>query len=206
LNFAGAGAIAADLGRWLVYSQGLTSSSDAPTQFVPGGLNGINYYGDSYNFRSSEFSVSPGAGNRFVFGYQPTLTIAPTVQAVIYNGAAQTDSYTVTGLVYEDSVRTAVSGTANGLTALHAGSYSLTPGGLASEMNYAISYRPGIYTILPHSLDVKISDVTAVYGDSYTLSASVTGLQGSDSQNSLGENLTYSGIDKNAGTYAINAR
>ncbi|MBE7608292.1 hypothetical protein G6O43_25610, partial [Salmonella enterica subsp. enterica serovar 4:-:1,2] len=76
-NARGADALAASAGRWLIYTQtgGNFGHSDPNNNF--GGLAGTSYYGDFYDFGAGPFATAPNAGNRFVYGYRPLLTVTP---------------------------------------------------------------------------------------------------------------------------------
>jgi len=181
-NAAGSSAITTSNGRWLIYSQAQGSNGAAPTSFAPNGLTGSNYFNDAFNFTDGTFATQPNSGNRFVFGFQPTLTVTATTQTMTYNGAARTDTYSVTGpLLYGDTLATALSGAIRGLTAAkNVGSYVLTGNGLTSDQNYAIAYNPGTVTINPKALNWSVADAASIYGTlatpgAATLSGVVTG-------------------------------
>ena len=152
INQGGSTAVAATgtSSRWLIYSQATGGPSALPTSNVLGGLGGKSYYGDAFNFSTGALATSPHAGNRFVYGVQPVLSVIPDTRALIYNGASQTDSYTVSGYLPGDQATDRLVGAVAGLTTSGKlpGSYPLTASGsLASDLNYAVSYGVGTLTI-----------------------------------------------------------
>jgi filamentous hemagglutinin family protein len=186
-NNGGASAITANT-RWLVYSQATNNPTGTPTFASAGGLVGKNYYGDAYNFTTSSLASTPTSGNRFVYGYQPTLTATPDTKSLVFNGATQSDSYALSGYLSGDAANDSVTGSVTGLTtsSKNAGAYVLNANGtLASDLNYAIAYGSGTLTITPAALTVGTSNVTKTFdgGTSAAGSASLVSgtLYGSDS-------------------------
>ncbi len=112
------------VGRWLIYTEG-TGPTLANTL---NGLSGKSFYGSAYDYFNEQFAVAPNAGNRFVYSYQPTITVAPDSRIVTYNGVVPTTSATVTGLVNGDLFTDAWTGALviNGATSKAAGTYVLT--------------------------------------------------------------------------------
>ena len=170
INDAGASAVTATDGRWLIYSQASGDPGAAPTGDVFGGLSAKSYYGDAFTFNAATtdaFATTPNAGDRFVYGYQPTLSITPTTQSLVYNGQAQTDTFTVAGLQNGDSQADALQGSVTGRTAPNANvnTYTLTASGaLTSDENYAISLGSGVLSITPKPLtDTLTGSITKVY-------------------------------------------
>ncbi|MDB5479155.1 MAG: hypothetical protein JWO83_208, partial [Caulobacteraceae bacterium] len=207
INNAGSSAVSASNGRWLIYSQAQNTAGSAPTGTVLGGLVGENYYGDAYNFAGGVFASAPNSGDRFVYGYQPTLTITAVAKTLVYNGTLQTDTYTVSGLINGDTQSQAVSGVAGGLTTSSkaVGDYGLTPSGLSSGENYALSYAQGVLSISPATLTASlIGPVQKTYDGTTaaTIGASNYGLAGVFSGDSVSLNDPSSGTydTKDAGT------
>jgi hypothetical protein len=131
---------------------------------VTGGLVGKNWYGDAYTFGSAgagAFANAPNAGNRFVYGYQPTLNVAPA-SSLTYSGSVPSaaSAVTISGVLAGDSAGDAWSGAAAlaGLTSKNVGTYTVTPslGTLASGLNYAFSFSSGTLTITPAALSISI--------------------------------------------------
>ena len=170
INSAGSSAVSATNGAWQIYSQANGNPAAGPTGDVYGGLLAESYYGDAFAFGAGSpgsFATAPNAGNRFVYGYQPTLTITPANQSVTYNGQLQTDTYGVTGLQNGDAIINALQGTVTGLTAIakDAGAYNLTASGtLTSDENYAITLGSGTLTITPKALTAALTgSITKTY-------------------------------------------
>ena len=163
INDDGAGALSASGGgRWLIYSQLHGSSGAAPTGDVFGGLTAKNYFGDAFSFGAGApgtFALEPTSGDRFVYGYQPTITVTADTKSAPYDGAVQTDSYTVSGYITGDSGANAFQGPVTGLTtsSKQVGMYTLTPAGGSSDENYAINYASGVLTITPITLTVGLT-------------------------------------------------
>ena len=210
INDAGSAAVSNSNvdGRWLIYSQAANSAGAAPTGDVTGGLAGTSYYGDAYLNRGlvgAGFAAEPNAGDRFVYGYQPTLTITATTATSTYTGQTQTDGYTVAGLQNGDTASAAVQGALT-TAAKDVGVYSFSSG-LASDENYAISYGGGALTITPASLTLsglsasgKVYDGTT-YDDSITGSGQLSGVLGSDAGTvSLTGSASGAFADANAAT------
>ncbi len=185
INTAGAFAVSASNGRWLIYTQAHGNSTAAATGNSFGGLSGKNYYNDAFNFGTGALAATPASGNRFVTGYAPVLTVAADTKTVTYNGAAQTDTYSVTGYLTGDQSADNLTGSVTGLTASskNAGAYNLTASGsLVSEENYTISYGSGTLTVGKAALTVAAGTDSKTYdaGTTSTGTVTVTGLQGSD--------------------------
>jgi hypothetical protein len=177
---------------------------------VTGGLVGKNWYGDAYTFGSAgagAFANAPGTGNRFVYGYQPTLNVAVASGNVVYSGAlpSAASAVSVTGVLAGDSAGDAWSGAAAlaGLTSKNVGSYTVTPslGTLVSDLNYAFSFSPGTLTITPAALTLAAVTANKTYDASTasTGAAAVSGLVGSDTVTGLSQ--VYD--SKNAGSRTL---
>jgi hypothetical protein len=202
-NARGADAVSATnaAGRWLIYTQafGAPSGSTAGNSF--NGLDGKSFYGSAYDFSTETFALTPNAGNRFVYAYQPILSVTPVSQVVTYNGAIPTTSATVTGVLSGDAVADAWSGTTSvsGANSKSVGTYLLTASGaLTSDLNYGFAYGVGSLRIDPKTIggtlyaNDKTYDRTTDAAGSITLSGVVTG----DQVSAAG---TYAFDDKNAG-------
>ena len=193
-NDAGASAVSAPNGSWLVYSS-------APGDDAFGGLNSNN---------TAVWDTAAGAGvsasgNRYVFAYQPTLTVTTSNDSKTYGTDAtsriQAD-YTiggvqagVTGAFLGDTASAAYAGaptlasTGAGTAATVAGgpyTISASLGGLSSASGYAFQFaNTGKLTVSPKALTVSIvGDPSKTYDGttSATLASSnyqVSGLVGS---------------------------
>ncbi|WP_179187967.1 YDG domain-containing protein [Sphingomonas sp. IBVSS2] len=206
-NARGADALAAANGRWLIYTQtgGNFGHSDPNNNF--GGLAGTSYYGDFYDFGAGTFATAPNAGNRFVYGYRPLLTVTPDSFHVTYNGAIPVLTATITGLVNGDSA----SGAWSGAAALSgagrdAGTYAVYSalGTLASEMNYAFAFGAGTVVVDPRVISAILTADNRIYDGTTNATGGLT-LSGLVS----GDQVTASGVlafdSKNAGTRTVTA-
>ena len=206
-NARGADALAASAGRWLIYTQtgGNFGHSDPNNNF--GGLAGTSYYGDFYDFGAGTFATAPNAGNRFVYGYRPLLTVTPDSFHVTYNGAVPVLTATITGLVNGDSAGGAWSGAAALSGAgRNAGTYAVYAalGTLASEMNYAFAFGAGTVVVDPRVISAILTADNRVYDGTTNATGSLT-LTGLVS----GDQVAASGVlafdSKNAGTRTATA-
>ena len=202
VNNAGTAPISTANGRWLIYTQATGSSGAAATGNDFTGLIGLSYYGNAYDFTTGTFAATANNGNRFVYGYQPTLTVTATTQSLVYNGQTQSGSYSIGGLLNGDTQAQALAGTATGLTtpSQHVGDYVLTPGGLNSnDLNYLVSYASGTVSITPASLTITAANQTGTYGTAQALDTSAatgytaSGLQGSDTITGLTQTINVGG-------------
>ncbi|MBB4096838.1 YDG domain-containing protein [Sphingomonas kyeonggiensis] len=207
-NFAGASALSASNGRWLVYTQtgGNPGISDPGNDF--GGLAGISYYGDAYDFATGSFATAPNAGNRFVYGYRPVLTVTPSSLHLVYDGTVPNVTTTITGLVNGDSAANAWSGAAEiSGVGRNAGTYFAYSalGTLASEMGYTFAFVPGTVVIDPRVISAVLNANDKTYDG--TLGATGTfGLNGVLAGDTVGVNGAGLAFDnKNAGTRTVTA-
>lgn len=194
-------------GRWLVYSQSPFEHNGST--FTPGGLDFDQVRGVPYQNNPLVNADPVGAGNVFYFGIAPAqpLTIQANDATRAYGQANPGFTATYTGLVNGDTA-SVVTGlkffTAADVTA-SVGTYTITPyDGFSAH--YDITYLPGVLTVNPADLVVRIADATRFYGGTNPgLSGSVvSGLVNGDSfdvaQLQGGSNATaLSGV----GSYAI---
>ena len=163
------GESATNLGGTLAYSGTATTAVNVGTNYVitPGGLTSTNYY---ISFVAGKLDITKKA-----------LTIAAEDKTKCYDGAVFSPfTVTYSGFITGESATNlggtlTFSGTA--ATAINAGSYIITPGGLTSG-NYAISFINGTLTV--NSLPVPtITGTSAVCEGttflSYTTEAAMTG-------------------------------
>jgi filamentous hemagglutinin family protein len=205
-NQSGADALSVTAGRWLVYSQafGNPSGSTAANSF--GGLAGKSFYGSAYDFTAfnltAGFPVTPNAGNRFVYGYQPVLSVTPNSVTMTYDGSTPTITGTITGLVNGDLAADAWSGAPlySG-SSRNAGSYTLNAalGTLASDLNYGFAFGTGTLQIDPKALIASLAANSRTYNgsDAATGTLNLAGVVTGDSV-AAGGTLTFD--NKNAGT------
>ncbi len=186
------------VGRWLICVEG---SAPTPANTF-NGLSGKSFYGSAYDYFNEQFAVAPNAGNRFVYSYQPTITVAPDNRIVTYDGAVPTTSATVTGLVNGDLFTDAWTGALviNGATSKAAGTYVLTAdvSGLTSDLNYAFAAGPsGSLRIDPKALTGVLTANDKTY-DGTTVATGAIGLTGVVAGDDVSASGTYAFADKNA--------
>jgi len=156
-----------------------------------------------------------------------TLTVTPNAVSTTYNGTAlgdtnysdNTGNYSITGFQNGDTISSAgvtLSGSMdfNGSTATtveNVGSYALTVGTLtlsSANGNYVMSFsNPSLnaYVITPATLTVTANSLTKTYGSADpTLTYSVNGLQGSDTESTVLTGSLARAPGEDVGTYAIN--
>ncbi len=204
-NARGADAVTASnaAGRWLIYTQAVGDASGSTAANSFNGLAGKSFYGSAYDFSNETLAVAPNAGNRFVYAYQPTLTVTPVSQTVTYDGSVPSTSATITGLVNGDLAADAWSGaaTVSGATSRNVGTYVLSAGAgtLASDLNYAFAYGTGSLRIDPKVLTGVLTANDKTY-DRSTSATGVVTLSGVISGDTVGAAGTYAFDDWNAGT------
>jgi hypothetical protein len=149
------GSLDAPNGRWLVFAAD-------PGRVTPGGLTAARWYGRSYaGFVADGTPI--GAGNRFVFGQAPVLTVTASDQAIIY-GRPVAQRFVVSGLVNGDTDAQAWTGTpviSAGSGQPHVGTTALTirPGTLASDYNYGFAFAAGTLFVAPATLTITAHDM-----------------------------------------------
>ncbi len=170
LNAAGANAVVANGGRWLIYAA-------APAGNAFGGLDSGN---------TAVWGTAPGAavtaaGNRYVFAATPTLTVTTTDLAKTYGedaAARLAGAYTLAGLdpgrsgAYRADTATgapAVTSAGAGARATVAGgpyAIAAAPGSLSAPAGYRVVFADaGRLTVTPAALTITAADRTKVYGD-----------------------------------------
>ncbi|KRA60149.1 hypothetical protein ASD79_07875 [Caulobacter sp. Root655] len=205
-NARGADAViaASGGGRWLIYTQAFGDPQGSTAGNTFNGLVGKSFYGAAYDFAASGFHVGLNNGNRFVYAYQPTITVTPDSRTVTYSGAIPSLSATVTGLVNGDLFTDAWLGALviSGATSKNVGTYTLNAvtGGLTSDLNYAFAAGPaGSLRIDPKALSATLTADDKTYDGTATASGSI-GLTGMVAGDTVSASGTYLFADKNAGT------
>jgi filamentous hemagglutinin family protein len=207
-NLAGAGALSTPNGRWLVYTQtgGNPGQSDPNNDF--GGLAGTSYYGDAFNFGTGGFATAPNAGNRFVYGYRPVLTVTPSSLHLVYDGTVPNVTTTITGLIHGDSAANAYSGAADvSGVGSNAGTYFAYSalGTLASEMGYTFAFVPGTVIIDPRVISAVLNANDRTYDGTTNATGSLT-LNGVLAGDTVGVSAGSMAFDnRNAGTRTVTA-
>jgi filamentous hemagglutinin family protein len=184
INEEGADAVTATSGRWLIYSAN-------PTDDTFGGLDS----GNTAIWNTAAGGSVNASGNRYVFAYQPTLTVSTINDSKTYGDDATstvTGDYVITG--YQAGIAGAYLG--DTATSVHSGAasvsssgatvtagvqaggyaYSLGLGTLASGAGYAFSLdNSGIFTVNARALTVTAnSGQSFVYGNTPVLTYAIT--------------------------------
>ncbi|MEA1648103.1 MBG domain-containing protein [Nitrospirillum sp. BR 11164] len=203
INAAGASAITAVSGRWLVYSA--TSAGDTFGNLDSGNTALWN--------RTLASGAVTASGNRYVFAEQPTLVITASDASKTYgqdvSGAL---SYTLSGGaagVAHAYLGGASLGTAPTLTSTGAGGgatvggYTIMASGATTTDGSAISYVAGTLTVNKAALTVTANNATVTYGQTPSLGASYSGFVNGDTAAVLGGSLAIGGAGTNAGSYTL---
>ena len=157
VNHAGSGALSADNGRWLVYS-------DAPAGNDFGGLAS----GNAAVWNATRETRAPATiadGNRYVFAQQPRVDVVAAAQSKTYDGSAfAAPGYTSSGLVDAAShgnvfTQDVLTGSLDAGGA-NAGRYAIGRGTLAAPAGYLMGYTGAEAVIVPRS--VTIAGLTAL--------------------------------------------
>ena len=154
---------------------------------------------------SSNYQLSGGANTTTTANITPApLSIAGSNLTTTYNGSTQSlVAPTVTGLIAGDNV--IASGNATGT---NAGSYTATYTATGVDAgNYTITSNAPVLTINKASLVVTANNAAKIYGQADpTLTATVSGLQGSDTSSVISPAYTLTrAAGSDAGPYAITA-
>ena len=214
-NATGATAIALNgTGSWRIYL-------DSPSQ---GHLfNGLDS-GNTALWNASAFASTTASGNRYVFAFQPTLTLSANNLHKIYGDHIDLGS--------AFSVQGAMAGAAGaykaddardlfaGVPVLHSAGASATAkvAGLpysidlvsgsadVSASGYLLNFVPGQLFIDPKALTITAGNAGKTYGQTSPLGGfSVDGLVNADNVNAVDLYSTGSGARANVGDYAISA-
>jgi hypothetical protein len=212
INDSGSSALSVSGGGWWdIYSA-------SPSADAFGGLNS----GDTAIWNTSFGGSIAQSGDRYVFSYQPTLTVTSGNLTKIYgtdNSAAVAADFTVTG--FQPGVANAfladstlVSGTASvsstgsaATAGVAGGPYAITvaQGSLAAPSGYAIAVNSaGLLTVTARPITVTANGQTQVYGNAVpTLTYAVGGLGLVNGDTLSGVLTTASSSTASVGTYAI---
>jgi hypothetical protein len=130
------------------------------------------------------------------------LTVAANNQASFVTQATNTLTYSVIGILGSDAVSSATMQTQAGATT-SAGTYALNISNAqgAGVSNYAITYQPGLYTVVPSGqLLITTNGSTSTYGSATTAPTSVTASYLDANSNQI-NTLTLRSLS--AGTYVF---
>ncbi|APA93400.1 hypothetical protein BK054_14430 [Myroides sp. ZB35] len=128
------------------------------------------------------------------------LTVTATPQSKVYGAVDPKLDYTISGLVNNDKQDDVLSGSLSREVGEDVGSYAITPGSLAANNNYILSFTGANLTIAPAVLIVSATAQSKVYGAADpSLSYAVYGLIEGDL---LSGSLSRE-VGENVGNYAI---
>ncbi len=185
----------------LGYTLDTTATTTSPVDSYPITITGGA--GSTANYSPITYSGSTLTVNK------APLTVTANGASKVYGAALPSFSATYSGFVLgqDQSVlggTLALSTTAT--TTSDAGTYPITPGGLASS-NYAITFQDGTLTVTKAPLTVTANGADKVYGASLpSFSASYSGFVLEQDQSVLGGTLAFSTtatLTSNVGTYPI---
>ncbi|MFJ6327309.1 MULTISPECIES: MBG domain-containing protein, partial [unclassified Rhizobium] len=206
INNAGSGAVSATSGRWLIYSAN-------PTGDTFGGLDS----GNTAVWNTAAGGTVSATGNRYVFAYHPTLTVAAVDTTKTYGDVATLPNVAITGLdagvagaYLGDTLSNVVSGSASIASAGAAASADVgiydivaTQGSLASS-GYGFNFVNGSLSVTQRGLTVTADALSKTYGDANpALSYTVGGLGLVNGDTLSGSLSTAAGQYSDVGAYAI---
>ncbi|MBX3656424.1 MAG: hypothetical protein KF686_19790 [Ramlibacter sp.] len=206
-NSAGASALVASGGRWLVYSTLPSGNAFGPLVSGNNAVYNATFAGDAPS--------TIAAGNRYVFSLFPTLTVTANSQSRVYDGTATfaPATHMVTGLI--DASLYGNVFTQDGLTGSLAvnspgrnvGSYAIGQGTLVVPGGYNYSYVPANATVTAAPLTLWASGDSRAY-DGTTNSAglvNVSSLGSGDTVTGLAQSFTSKNVlGANASTLQVN--
>ena len=133
------------------------------------------------------------------------LTVTASDQTKVYGATDPTLTYSITGFQGTDTeadLDTAVS--ISRAVGEDVGTYTITPSA-AADSNYTVSFVTADFTITAADLTVTAIDQTKVYGATDpTLTYSITGFQGTDTEADLDTGVSISrAVGEDVGTYTI---
>ncbi|MGG6899001.1 MBG domain-containing protein, partial [Rhizobium sp. BR 315] len=206
INNAGSSAVAATSGRWLIYSAN-------PTGDTFGGLDS----GNTAVWNTTAGGAVSATGNRYVFAYHPTLTVAAVDASKTYGDVATLPNATITGLdtgvtgaYLGDTLSGVVSGSASVTSAGAAASADVgiydivaAQGSLASS-GYGFNFVNGSLSVTQRALTVTADAQTRIYGNANpTLTYTIGGLGLVNGDTLSGDLVTAAAAGSNVGTYTI---
>lgn len=204
VNAAGADALAADNGRWLVYVDRFAGAEG--TLPVAGRFD---LYGRTHAANPPE--ALGFAGNRMVWGERPVLTLTADTLRKTY-GQAAAPGFAMSGLRPGDSLATALvsapSVTSSGAPARAAArSHATRVVATSSSQGYVLTLVPGTLAVDPAPLTVTASDARRTYGAADpSFTGSITGFVAGDDAGLLGGALAFAAAataSSPVGSYAI---
>ncbi|MCP1624974.1 MBG domain-containing protein [Pseudomonas nitroreducens] len=171
----------------------------------------------TYGIHQGSVDLNGGAGKNYVLHYEAgTFSITPATLVVTADGSTKVYgdfdpklTYSVTGMRNGDTEDQLVAGSVVRDAGENVGSYTIRQGDVdltsGKGQNYVLSFANGTFTVTPATLEVTADSHTKVYGDlDPTLSYTVTGFKGSDSEANLGLSGDLSrATGENVGNYSI---
>ena len=148
-----------------------------------------------YNAVSAEttFQITPA-----------TLTVTAEAKEKTYGGEDPELTYTVSGLKYEDTKETVLTGALTRAAGEDVGTYAIGQGTLAANGNYTISYTGANLTIGKKTLTVTAEAKSKTYGaEDPALTYSVSGLENGDTKETVLTGALTRAAGEDVGTYAI---
>ncbi|WP_244558035.1 MBG domain-containing protein [Rhizobium hainanense] len=206
INNAGSSAVAATSGRWLIYSAN-------PTGDTFGGLDS----GNTAVWNTAAGDAVSATGNRYVFAYHPTLTVAAVDASKTYGDVATLPDASITGLdagvtgaYLGDTLSDVVSGSAS-LTSTGAaatanvGAFDIvTAQGSLASSSYGFNFVNGSLNVTPRALTVTADAQTRIYGNANPVLTYTIGGLGLVNGDTLSGNLvTAAAAGSNVGAYTI---
>ncbi|MFI3157068.1 MAG: MBG domain-containing protein, partial [Methylococcaceae bacterium] len=199
-------------GRWLVYSNSWTSSTENGLTALTGSTR-PRLYNKTYT-NASNALTNIEAGNHLIYSAQPTITVTANAQTKSYGSTDPTLTYSIAGIVTDDGVTDTSANyfslSPSRATGENIGSYAISSGYSSAGSQYNISYNAASLVITPALLtliSVTADNATRTYGDAnpdFTGTVTAGGLANGDTLSSIG--LTYTTLAtqfSNVGVYAI---
>ena len=220
INNSGLGAATFNIangGSFSIFSQG-------PAGDTFGGLNSNNQaiWNTNYLTRIEDLSSSNSTGSRYVFAFQPTVTVSISNATKTYgveNSSSIAGSYTISGLqtgvsgaYLSDSASNIQRGSVVSLGSsanANVGTYVLNLVGSSAPSGYSLSVRSGVLTVNPATLTYVANSATKIYGSGNPqFSGDVVGFVNNDTRSSsVSGALSFSSIAADAspvGKYSVN--
>ena len=170
INNAGAGALNAGAGRWLVYSTSPAGSTENGLTAAAGSAL-PRLYGRTFAGNPPGSITEPG--NHLIYSAAPTLTVTPTSLSKAYGTNDPAQAFSGVGFVSDDGVTdTAITAGLAGALSRAAGELpgarAITQGTFTSNNGYGISFTAGsTLTITQAALSGSLAgSATKVYGSS----------------------------------------
>jgi hypothetical protein len=155
---------------------------------------------------TSDYTVSSYVAGSVTINAAP-LTIAADNKTKSYGDALPTWTYTVTGLMYKESLLTSPSFSTTATATSHVGSYVINIGGASASSDYTISYQTGTLDVTAAVVTVSADNKTKVYGAAMpSLTYTVTGLVNGDTLSAAPTLSTTATAASHAGAYAISVQ